>query len=73
VKVAIFKIPQEPMEVLQLEWAAQLSYTLECCNINVEEDDEDPRNINISETEGCCEIQGPSIEDPDITMPLKTK
>ena len=29
-KEAIFKIPQEPMEVLQPEWATQLSYILEC-------------------------------------------
>jgi len=37
--------------------------------MNVEEDDEDPQNINISETEGSCEIRGPSIEDLDITAP----
>ena len=61
------------MEVLQLEWATQLSYMLECYNVNVEEDDEDPRNINIPEIEGCHEVRGPSIEDPDITAPLKTK
>ena len=61
------------MKVLQLEWATQFSCALECYNINVEEDDEDPRNINISETEGCHDIRGPSLEDPDITMPLKTK
>jgi len=42
IKAAIFKIPQEPMEVLQREWVTQLSCTLECYNINVEEDDEDP-------------------------------
>jgi len=61
------------MEVLQPEWATRLSCVLECYNVNVEEDDEDPRNINIPEMEGCCEIRGPSIEDLDITVSLKTK
>ena len=42
VKVAIFRIPQELMEVLQLEWVTQLSCVLECYNVNIEEDDEDP-------------------------------
>lgn len=73
VKETIFKIHQEPMEVLQLELATQLRCVLECYNVNVEEDDEDPRNINIPETEGCREVRGPSIEDPDITALLKTK
>ena len=59
------------MEVLQPEWATQLSYALECYNVNVEEDDEDPRNINIPEMEGCREVRGPSIEDPEITEPME--
>lgn len=42
VKATIFKIPQEPMGVLQLEWVTQLSSTLECYKVNVEEYDEDP-------------------------------
>jgi len=42
VKAAIFKIPQELMGVLRPEWATQLSSALECYNMNVEEDDEDP-------------------------------
>ena len=49
VKAAIFKIPQESMGVLQPDWATQLSSALECYNVNVEEDDEDPRNSSISE------------------------
>lgn len=73
VKATIFKIPQEPMEVLQPEWATQLSYALECYNVNIKDDDEDPRKVNIPETKGYCEVQGPLIEDPDITMPVKTK
>jgi len=73
VKAAIFKIPQEPMEVLQPEWAMQLSSALECYNVNVEEDDEDSQNINISETKGSREVREPSLEDPDITALLKMK
>lgn len=42
VKAPIFKIPQEPKEAFQPEWVTQLSYALECYNVNVEEDDEDP-------------------------------
>lgn len=50
-----------------------MSCTLECYNVNVEEDDEDPRNISISEIEGCREIHRPSLEDTDFTAPLKMK
>lgn len=73
IKVTIFKIPQEPLEVLQPAWATQLSSALECYNVQVEEDDDDPWNINIPETKGCCKVQGPSIKDPDITVLLKTR
>ncbi len=41
--------------------------------MTIEEEDEDPQNINIPETEGHREVKGPSIENPDITAPLKTK
>ena len=57
----------------QPEWVTQMSCALECYNVNVEEDNEDPRKINIPETEGCREVRGPLIEDIDITAPLKTK
>lgn len=73
VKVVIFKIPQEAMEELQSEWVTQLSCALERYNVNIEENDEDPQSINIPEIEGCHEVRGPSIEDPDITVLLKTK
>ena len=44
---------------------------LECYNVNIEEDDESPRKINIPKTKGCREVQGPLIEDPDITVPME--
>lgn len=56
-----------------MEWATQPSCALDCYNVNIEEDDEDPHNINIPETEGCREVRGPLIEDPDITALLKMK
>jgi len=73
VKATIFKIPLEPMEVIQAKWVTQLSYELECYNMNTKEDDEDSRKVNIPETEGYHEVQGPLIEDPDITTLIKTK
>jgi len=41
VKEAIFKITQEPIERIHLEWATQVSCTMECYNVIIEEDDED--------------------------------
>jgi len=72
-KATIFKLPQEPEEFVQPEWTHQLSHALECYKLQAEDDDDDPSNINISETEGSHEVQGPSIEDLDITAPLKMK
>lgn len=41
--------------------------------MTVEGDDEDLRNINIPKTKGHHELEGPQIENPDTTMPLKTR
>lgn len=46
---------------------------LECYNVSAEEEDEDPRKINIPEIEGHREVQGPQVENLDITAPVKTK
>ena len=48
------------------DWAAQLETALECYNLAVDEDDE-PRNINIPESKGSREVQGPELEIPEIT------
>jgi len=37
------------------------------------EDDEDPRNIKILEAEGHRKVEGPQIENLDITAQLKTR
>jgi hypothetical protein len=41
-----------------------------CYNINVDEDD-DPQNVNISETEGQRDIEGPRVELPFVGKPIK--
>ena len=41
--------------------------------MTMKEDDKDPRNINILETEGHREVEGPQLENPVITTPLKTR
>ena len=56
----------------QPDWVVQLQNVLECYNITAEED-EDPCNIDIEEFEGYRKVNGPKIEMPDITKPLKTK
>ena len=73
VKASIFIIPQDPLDLIQLDWTTQLRHALKCYNVTVEEEDEDPRNINIPLTEGHREVKGPQIENPDITAPLKTR
>ena len=59
--------------MVQPDWSTQLCHALECYNITVEVEDEDPRNINIPEAEGHCEVEGPQIENPNITAPLKIR
>ena len=39
----------------------------------VEEEDEDPQNINILETKGQHEFDGPKAANPDISKPLKAR
>ena len=59
----------------QPEWAIQLEEALECYNFasEPEEEDEDPRNINIPESEGTCDVDGPKLQIPAITEPIKIK
>jgi len=50
-----------------------MHHALESYNVTAGGEDEDPRNINILEAEGHHEVEGPQIENSDITAPLKTK
>jgi len=66
-------MPQEPMEWVQLDQSTQLRNVLECYNVTIEEEDDDLRNINIPKAEGHREVEGPQIDNLDITVLLKTK
>lgn len=61
------------MDLIQPEWATRLSHTLECYNVTDEEEDEDPRKINIPEIDGHYEVKGLHIENHDITALLRMK
>lgn len=71
--MTIFRIPQDPLDLIQLDWTTQLSHTLECYNVTVKEEDEDPTKINIQETEGHYEVEGTKVEKPYIIELLKTR
>ena len=45
---------------------------VECYNLAVDEE-EDPRNVNIPESEGSCDVQGPTLEIPEIIEKVKLK
>lgn len=73
IKISIFSMPDEPVAWVQLYWSTQLCHALECYNVTIEEGKEDPRNINIHESEGQCEVRRPKAKVPNILQPLKTK
>jgi hypothetical protein len=64
--------PNLPFEKEKDEWTPPLQRLQGCYNINDDEDD-DPRNVNIIETEGQRDIEGPGIELPFIGKPIKIK
>lgn len=72
-KATIFRIPQEQLALTPPDCAAQLTSTLECYNVTIEEEDDDLRNIDIPETDGQPEVQGPQVDNPDITALVNTK
>ena len=59
----------------QHDWDIQLEHALECYNFVEEpgDEDENPRSIKILESEGTCEVEGPKIEIPAVTKPIKIK
>lgn len=59
------------MHLTRLEYA--FAPLLECYNVTIEEGKDDPRNINIPESEGYHEVEEPKVEILDIVEPLKTK
>jgi hypothetical protein len=61
-----------PFSQEEYEWIAPLQKLQGCYNINDDEDD-DPRDVNIAETEGQRDIEGLGIELPFIGQPIKIK
>jgi len=59
VKTTIFRILQDPLDLIQPDWTTQLSHALKCYNVTTEEEDKDLRKINIPKIEGHCEFEGP--------------
>ena len=50
----------------------QEANAVECYNLAIDEDD-DPCNINIPESEGHCKVHGPVVEALEVNQPLKTR
>ena len=53
-------------------WTAQEAHAVECYNFSIDKD-EDPRNIDIPESEGCYDVHGPAVEALEVTQPLKAR
>ena len=67
------KIVEDPSPICtKLDWTAQIENSRECYNFTIDEDD-DPRNINISESKGSRAVIGPTLECPEIIEKLKIK
>jgi len=73
VKVVIFRIPRDPLDLIQPDWTTQMSHTPECYNVTIEEEDDVPRKINIPKNKGHHEVEGPKVENPNITALLKSR
>jgi hypothetical protein len=64
--------PNLPLEQEEDEWTVPLKKLQGCYNINADEDD-DPRKVNIAETEGHRDIEGPGVKLPFIGQRIKIK
>jgi hypothetical protein len=62
--------PSFPLEKEEDEWTRPLHKLQGCYNVNAVEDD-DPRNVNITETEGQRDIEGTGVELPFIGHAIK--
>ena len=71
IRARVFEVGPLPVDSYQ-DWAVQLETALECYNLVADEDDE-PRNISIPESEGTCQVEGPDLKIPGITEKVKTK
>jgi len=72
------RILSELVEESKSERDEEMDYALACYKLALEgdddeSDDEDPRYLDIAETEGEHAIQGPELQIPDVVKPLKIK
>jgi hypothetical protein len=72
VRQKVFEEAPIPLEKEEDEWTAPLQKLQGCYNINVDEDD-DPRKVNITETKGQRNVEGPKVELPFIGQSIKIK
>ena len=71
--VVHLKIAEDPLPVCtQLDWTTRVENARECYNFTRDED-ENPRNINIPESEGTRAIARPPLECPKTIVKLKIK
>ena len=56
----------QEVEEYRPDWKTQEAHAVECYNIAIDEDD-DPRNIDIHESEGHCNVRGPALEVSEVT------
>jgi hypothetical protein len=61
-----------PLEQEEDEWTTPFQKLQGCYNINADEDD-DSRKVNITETEGHTNVEGPGFELPFIGQSIKIK
>jgi len=73
IKASIFRTLKEPVKWTQPDWSTQLHHVLECYNVTIEEEEDDPQNITILKTEGHREVEGPKVVNTDVSKPLKTQ
>jgi len=52
IKATLFRMLEELITWVQLDWGTKLCHALECYNVTTQEGEEYPRKINIFELEG---------------------
>ena len=57
----------------QPDWVAQMKNAVEYYNFAADEEEKDPRNVNILESEGSHDVQGLALEIPEIIEKVKIK
>jgi hypothetical protein len=72
IKKVFEEAPSLPLEQEEDEWTEPLQKLQGCYNINVVEDN-DPRIVNIAETKGQRDVEGPGVKLPFVGHIIKIK